>query len=539
MGDIHASPKSKAAVINDVPSKLKLTILNLSGIHIKESSSSHKGIKRNQPTSDAAITASISFTGSCDPNNMRVVSSNICPISGRICVESRPVVIPYGMTDGLVAIWDDTPESSFDKYGSLESGKENGLKGSILAEPKARPHLYVDLEGNMNDEECNDLLMTPTGLTALSTLPSDDDSSNISSLSKVSSLDKEFSPTKPSDLIVESTSPLIAKDLKDHSDNRFALINTPLDTNDTSSIPEILELNLALHINQIPKGNGDCSDSDVKSKCPPCLEGGGAIAHLVLFPDIFSRDSSREENDDFESGDGWRILEVPVRKRDLPYLSSSSSALSGLTSAHSAIQGNNISHHKVEMGFDYSTWIDLEDNATIRLRLEECKEEDDFGLSEAELKQQYFKAMPIDYSLHDISEDAEVLNRSKKIDSDRNKSRGNAEWKEGVNEVDSSKNLNSYCKNEESNIDENSRQPQAEINDADNDAKLIPGSLYESSSGDKQTQRSLILCSNGLTLEDLFDTMTGIVGRCGEKVAAVNFDARSMDSTICTVDMKR
>jgi hypothetical protein len=133
-----ARPKS----LLDPEARLKLTILSLSGIKVRtnarrkkyqqtkqqtpgESSSSTKTV-----TKSFAITASVCFTGSCDPKDMLVVSSGLCSATGKLSVESKPVVVPNGMTDGLIAVWEDSPKSTtyYHHQGSIYS-TENILFG--------------------------------------------------------------------------------------------------------------------------------------------------------------------------------------------------------------------------------------------------------------------------------------------------------------------------------------------------------------------------------------------------------------------------
>ena len=108
--------------------QIKLTILDLTGIkvntvmggnchshysnrhrHSQQQYQQHQQHNQyHQPLhSNFAISAMISFSGSCDPQDMCVVSSRLCSISERLVVESKPVVVPYGMTDSLIAVWSD------------------------------------------------------------------------------------------------------------------------------------------------------------------------------------------------------------------------------------------------------------------------------------------------------------------------------------------------------------------------------------------------------------------------------------------------
>lgn len=419
--------------------KLKLTVLSLSGIHVQatEHYQNNEQLRQEQRRNaqNFAITASVSFTGSCDPADMRVVSSGLCSATGRLFVESRAICVPNGMTDGLIAFWDDSPKPS--QQGSLYStdtiifGKQ---RGTIPACPSVKPHLFVSLSDN-NEQEDIHLVDSNMGLTQQSTA--------VSSLScgpDIDDLDISYpsyheNPTRGTDLEVIEEMPSFADAVShqtilrnnvgataESKDERtegntsqrrgsqgslltrrnssnsmgrgdFAIINTPSGVLDNSSVPEILEMHVALHINQVPtldpiEGEPECeNENSVQSSCVATDEGGGAIAHIVLFPDILNEDVEQRGSDDGGTSGASRIFELPVRKR-YSTLVRSSSSISGLTRGGDT--ASNGSRHRRRCLNDPEAYVDLAEDAMIRVRLELCTEDDIEKLEKAgSLKDDY------------------------------------------------------------------------------------------------------------------------------------------------------
>ena len=418
--------------------KLKLTILSLSGIHVQatENYQSNEQYRQEQRRNaqNFAITASVSFTGSCDPADMRVVSSGLCTATGRLFVESRAICVPNGMTDGLIAFWDDSPKPS--QQGSIYStdtiifGKQ---RGTIPACPSVKPHLFVSLSDD-NEQEDIHMVDSNMGLTQVSTA--------VSSLScgpDIDDIDISYrsyheSPTRATDLEVIKEMPtfadqsipknnavaiavsederiegstsqrqvsqgsqvsLLTRQGSSNSMGRgdFAIVNTPSGVIDNASVPEILEMHVALHINQVPtldpiEGEPECENENaVQSSCVATDEGGGAIAHIVLFPDILNEDVEQRGSDDGGTSGASRIFELPVRKRYSTLIRSTSS-ISGLTRGGDT--ASNGSRHRRRCLNDPEAYVDLAEDAMIRVKLELCTEEDIEKLEKAgSLKDDY------------------------------------------------------------------------------------------------------------------------------------------------------
>ena len=406
--------------------KLKLTILSLSGIHVQATEHYQSNEKYRQEqrrnAQNFAITASVSFTGSCDPADMRVVSSGLCTATGRLFVESRAICVPNGMTDGLIAFWDDSPSPKLSQQGSLYStdtiifGKQ---RGTIPACPSVEPHLFMSLSDD-NEQEDIHMVDSNMGLTQQSTA--------VSSLScgpDIDDIDISYrsyheSPTRATDLEVIKEMPsfadqsipknnavaiavsederiegstsqrqvsqgsqvsLLTRQGSSNSMGRgdFAIVNTPSGVIDNASVPEILEIHVALHINQVPsldpiEGEPECENENaVQSSCVATDEGGGAIAHIVLFPDILNEDVEQRGSDDGGTSGASRIFELPVRKR-YPTLITSTSSISGLTRGGDT--ASNGSRHRRRCLNDPEAYVDLAEDAMIRVKLELCTEED-------------------------------------------------------------------------------------------------------------------------------------------------------------------
>ncbi len=563
---------------NNNESRFKITILNLSGISIRSIEHAEKfGSPSRRCAQNFSITASVSFTGSCDPCDMRVVSSGLCSSSGRLICESRPVIVPNGMTDGLVAVWDDSNyksncSSSSSTYGhglGYSNNSQEDLegctslystdkiifgkkKGTILANPTARPHLYVttrDMPSSVDmdatdsggdDNNCNnlkhdsndnspmkivdsskhsDIMQKTTYSTAPSSITTgldmedeegdgdevdEEDESDVShgkrnlntpialaDSRKCVSLPidlghhrkkrereqhhnkhrhqdqyqynhnrnyRESSSTSKSSLSTFSQfsrSPSRTKSTKSgptpmttntNTDfHSLTVVNAPSSMETSSTpIPEILEFQVALHTHQIPNPMTSSEEeyedlNSVRSSCPPQC---GAVAHLVLFPDLLqegkdsekgnskfckgsgtrsggskggkainSKGSKDDEANDNDSGtmraDGEeeedkddthavdnrnnglddpqesfaneRVIELPVRK-PFSHLTRGISSVSGLSSRCLSAEATSVAPSKKRFVTDPEAYIDLEEDAIIRIKIEKCSESEQMTL---------------------------------------------------------------------------------------------------------------------------------------------------------------
>ncbi len=100
------------------------------------------------------ISASVSFTGSCDPQDMRVLSSSFCSISERIIVESNPIIVPIDMlVHSLTATWGDNKHSSatlppFDSSTTTTTRNAScAVAGADHVSSRMMlPHLYLSIQ---------------------------------------------------------------------------------------------------------------------------------------------------------------------------------------------------------------------------------------------------------------------------------------------------------------------------------------------------------------------------------------------------------
>jgi len=574
------APQSKST-----QAMLKLTILNLTGIRIfppdtASPKSSHGSSDSLLAYADRhfSITASVTFTGSCDPTNIQVVSSALCSTSGRLLVESTPVVVPTGMTDGLIATWDDTSTTvASRRVGSslLVDDMFATTKGSIMAIPRAKPHLFVKLD----DEDCSSSLKnnyngeeTKTNSSlALSTVSSlsegnldendfvtsNEQSRNIKGTSKIKR-DKEDGVTTKSPRKMAGTGKQVDckqnsnlprnqethnyKELTDNHKMNITVVNPPSELKqESSAVPEILEMQVSLNVNETPPLHGhdqeeECDESRIaKSLCLPCSAGGGAVAHLVLFPDVYQSENENVKNENNRDKENGRIMEIPVRKRNFP-LNRGFSFVSGMSSKSrcSSIAGYSRRLQSPER-HNSDILIDLEEDATISVRIERCIAEDHL---ESGLKRDHSEEI---YSTEDnntlvnndgklpsnpqtpASNEKEDAQRQKNIDGEIHKA-SKREKGESMNSANI-RNNDENCNNERS-----SERAQQDLADS-----YVKGGSRISSPEPMVNQPPPISCSPLLNLEGFLNSFKTFVSHCGDDVRAYDVHgAFSMDSTICT-----
>lgn len=573
--EIMKRPKS----LLDPEARLKLTILSLSGIKVRKNtrrkdyhqSKYSTGGECTAPkpsTKSFAITASVCFTGSCDPKDMLVVSSGLCSATGKLSVESKPVVVPNGMTDGLIAVWEDSPKTTYYHHQGSIYSTENILfgktHGSITACPESRPHLFVNLRDNsLLEQTSNDLIMLTgsnmgktqdsTAVSSLSFGPEMDET-EISSCPSVHSYSTRFMelqkiqesstltdletnhtlprnnlrsmyPSSNNESRIPSLRPSPTSESCHVEDYNFsAVINTPSQTMlESSSVPEILEMHISLGIHEVPLLNhsnvdpGHSISDSIQSSCVSTPEGGGAVAHLVLFPDILGEQSHPEcdgyEEDDCYHSEEFKILEIPVRKRLIPLIRSSSS-VSGLTSrcdtTGSASRNRRFTREP-------EAYVDLDENAVIRVKIELCREDDIQSLGGNE-----------SLCLADDFQDCTTHNSD---------------------ERDRAKESAIYSILEEQVVDGNVHTPQnTSLEEGQmNDVSAADGQEREAQSNRlgntkdnlEQTKTSsvanILLCSPRFDFSNLIQTVSGMLMNCSDDVRGFqNGDAASMDSTIYT-----
>ncbi len=804
-----SSSNSGKSVMKRKLQRMKVTILNLTGIKVSSiengSSSSHRrhhhrhhhhqrhqyrypkkdhpkatkqestlkdqlqqNILNNNNMHKFAITASVSFTGSCDPSDMRIVSSGFCSLSQRLVVESLPVVVPNGMTDSLIAIWDDSPTSTTfcagggemegGKYskdrtstkeylsqGSLSfsgsSGKKTNTNNShcVIGKEKGKiqlsdesqsstlPHLFVsmiqigecpeesidvdfdhvhDRKEQLNDNGChlhdcnpelpsnNDSPISPQDkeqariqvqqsldkscsdmatvdseymkskrplqqqhsmtLSALSlsvhnSIGPDLDETDVSSsenltpaiirsrenafsigdsaafdgsgsnatllrsstLSPFQSLtnireETGTSSTYPGDeFMSQSTKPLRASTIAPppfHTPTRTSLrqkslpeesplilplqnqdrketpkrrgtpkcppiqevyeanakgynvqdplpykpiINTPSQTSIETSVPEILEFNIALRIQQIPSNTGTTDSfsylnqegllNNIQSLCSPDANGGGAVAHLVLFPDVLS---SKEE---LSNGSTGRILELPVRRKNVPFYRSSVSSVSGLT-----IHSNSYYDYRRH---EPDIVVDIEEDAMLRIKIEECSDEDIDALDNEQKLVTKSLSGEVDMSLIDDMNEEEINGEEEKNDLSQKE---NSAPEKDVKCAQSSQDPDSASHEPQADSsaekDTEGETPKGSTNDDDDDIAKSKQPLPHNERNSQKTPQQDPdidntrggLC-NPFRIENIVNIFSGIVANCSDDVDLYGNiqNAVSMDSTIHTMDYQR
>ena len=229
------------------------------------------------------------------------------------------------------------------------------------------------------------------------------------------------------------------------------------------------------------------------------------MAHLILFPDILNEIDGKGEL----NGAG----ELPVRKRPVP-LSGNSSSVSGLTSSGANMSIGSNSHHK-RFSPDPDAYVDLEENAFVRVKLEYCSEGERRSLHQSEQKDDGStlvlvankvngKAIPA--SPYDLVKDAGDL----------------------VDQTDSLigqvANISSHGF-DQSLKDDPHQSPNLE------DAKENLNKL-----NNERTSAAEVICAVGLDLDGLLKSFQGMIGYCGDDAGVYQGlgGAASMDSTIYT-----
>ena len=403
------APQSQLHTETQAP-RFKLTVLSISGICISNdlhmsstnsiSSSSFYSDHCHQPhlrsgqscfssdsnnsidTSNVAISASVSFAGSCDPKEMLVSSSVYCDTSGRLVVKSRPVVIPEEMEDGLMAFWDDDEKHS----DGLMVGK-----GRILAEPNVKPHLFFALpekSERMGSQEQLKIMVESKGIENCPSLIQVDSDSSIDKSNQQIPKDERQHNLNFTDLaglgeaeFGFSTNSFPSKTHCKEQRSSNVLINT--------SFPEIIEINVSLDVHQIDHGRDE--SLDVQSACTPCIEGGGAVAHLVLFPEDLNFDEPSQphicgNNQKLEEG---KTMSIPIRKRiihHIPVRNSNSFPHVGSTNSKSLCGSKRV----FRQGKKDSVWVDIEEHSMMRVRVEKVTKDDETKRIKNEVEIQAF-----------------------------------------------------------------------------------------------------------------------------------------------------
>lgn len=486
--------------------RLKITVLSLSGISIRSLENTSHSTSLS-PKKKYSISASVSFSGSCDPGDMKVASSSLCSSSGLLSVESRPVIVPDGMSDRLVAVWDESIPSNVDHdlgdlsaFHSVLIGKQ---KGAISALPKANPHLYVVLREEISDSLSKREAMV--GSTAMST-------NTIESGTEGSSMVKQISAhIEESDNSESSTSESEARPLsktmlksssvpreignQDHMQSSagqeltFTILNTP-STDKKTAVPEILEMKISLLANQILSKSFDDEYEDANfmtSIYSPSADGSEAVAHLVLFPDILD-DPMPDKNND------GRIIQIPVRKSTNQISKSlEKKSSTKLPEDQDATWSRFLSDPKVS--------IDLDESSMLLIKVEQCSESDEIMF---DVRNQTGVADPL------------LTN----IEQPRPQKLGTA-----LSHASATNNLphahdSMVGHGDDASISSNVGTAHPKHN------------TQVTKSSSKQHSSPAYLCSPVFGLDGLLKSFNGMMMHCGDDVRAFQMDDASMDSTI-------
>lgn len=489
--------------------RLKITVLSLSGISVRPFDCSLQ-TKSHFPNKTFSISASVSFSGSCDPNDMRVASSNLCSATGLLSVESRPVIVPDGMSDRLVAVWDESIPSNVNHdlggLSAIDSVLIGKQKGAISAIPKASPHLYVVIREEIPDDSFSNRGAN-AGSTAMSThsieSSTEDSSDEKQPSDHIEELD--YGKTSTSDFNICSSPEIELKggntsgamgndnDVQKSSSQEltFTILNTP-STDKKSAVPEILEMKISLLANQISSHSFDDGDEDanfVTSIYSPSAEGNEAVAHLVLFPDILD-DPLTDKNSD------GRIIQIPVRKSIHPISKSFESRSSTkLLDDKDATWRRFLGDPKVS--------IDLDDSSMLWIKVERCSERDE----------RIFDLM----NLNEMADDPPLVNM-KEPDCPQ-------QFETVLSPVTATNHLPTSNDSMVGQGDDASISSNIGTANPKQNTPVAKTSL-------KKDNSPSFLCSPSFTLDGLLRSFNGMMMHCGDDVRAFQMDDASMDSTI-------
>ena len=495
--------------VTDRTRRLKITVLSLSGISIQTLDCSSQTASQC-PTKQFSVSASISFSGSCDPKDMKVASSSICSASGLLSVESKPVIVPDGMSDHLVAVWDESISSNLNRdLGGLSALKNSILigeqKGAISAIPKSNPHLYVVLREENSDSPAK--REATSGSTVMSThsleTGTEDSSmvkpplagteaSNYSENFTEDDSDTFYTHSSQTEIeIVPSQSGYFAGDIRNKNnlhanssqDILFTILNTPSSDKDKkTTVPEILEIKISLLVNQIPSQSGDDEYEDanfVRSNYSPSADGSEAVAHLVLFPDIL--DDNQNENN--KNG---RILQIPVRK-----------SINPISKSVKPTVDNDATWTRF-LG-DPKVCIDLDESSMLWIKVEPCSKNDEIMFDSKNRNPSF----------------VEEIDCLQKV--------------EPTVSPDDSAIINDIPNTQDSMVGQGDA---VSISSDVGTATPKHDSQFVASTKAKQNTASAYMCSPIFGLEGLIKSFNGMMMHCGDDVRAFQIDDASMDSTI-------
>mmetsp|Transcript_14648 Transcript_14648/g.20903 ORF Transcript_14648/g.20903 Transcript_14648/m.20903 type:complete len:754 (+) Transcript_14648:289-2550(+) len=694
--NIHSS--DNPAGKNELNLELTKTDSKISGCCVSETSShvscEKKTLSSSQPlgaqTNDLRISASVSFTGSCGSNNIRVVSSKVCPATGRLAVQSQDVVVPDGMEDGLMAIWDDSTlerghsppcspcRSNISTCSSKKSPTDRGIKGFIPAKPDVSPHVIITLpdpedqlkrQKSIHTTQDNEQTNGETGKVSGADIASGSDQVETTTNNQtkqnapqhspvILELGAETNPTvngRVADGVNVSGDPstgitsclsnlndlpdLDETDASSNSDGLFKQIsrrpihnnqNTPDSIQDnnctspfrniqnclsiddipllrscmsnddiplsTTPLPEIIEMQVSLEATTLlsPR-NGVDPSSFVYSSCPATAEGGGAVAHVMLFPDdeLFQEIIDDMSNPDTSSNimqtpshdgkerstmhadayncvideeDGGRILELPVRKiTPLQNLVSSSSLVSastglGMRPTPSIVSSSGVGINRYNLRCNNNrkrtpyVWVDLDEDAILRVKIQPFTKEDED--KELQRQREAMNLMSLvasqSFSSYEIDDNSDLSE-----DEDEEKEQNKSDTKDENITIDYLRGeFNMLSRQREKDLLEVNPNKRYNASDDDTDKPHVQDDLSTSAEdteehlsrlSDKHKSEGLNIshraphpkspfCAPGTNIVGIFNIISQMMTHCAEDVVTYDLGNRSMGSTIFSDD---
>ena len=266
--------------------------------------------------------------------------------------------------------------------------------------------------------------------------------------------------------------------------------------------------------------------------------GGGAVAHLLLFPDVVNTDNKdggdlKAKTLTSSSTNNSRIIELPVRKKNLPFYRSGVSSVSGLTSLGPSTSSSR--HRQESQRFyrnDTDVWVDLDDDAMIRIQLQECTDEDDLALESENRMMTNHPRFCVDASLTHNTREIEKKKMSAKLKASEGKLSNSAI--EAGKVMDSERNPQIVEDNKSA-----SQEPQANLSaicDNQGSPKVTKERASHVENDLPEDKHEKAISCNTFQIDNLARMFSCIIANCGEDVDLYSpVGNHSMDSTIQTL----
>jgi hypothetical protein len=615
----------------------------LSTIHAHSSRPNRKNDQCLSNNPNFAITASISFTGSCNPNDMRVVSSGFCSQTEQLYVESNPIIVqPFihstpcakqqarkiipsiarrstisatskptivnsqnsmnnnsnKKNDSFVATWSENHHSTKQET-DLTAFSDNNY---------SLPHLIVSIQKdeeihNMHAEKKSSMARVDTDhnidaqMLSQNSQPMQEQEISIPHLSTSSSslhissqysssynsnqsknscqeeenigLDESIHDEGPIQTAFSTSIPMTTvfstsntntngdnntshknKDETKIHDRQMVIVNTPSHAIIDTAVPEILELNISLNVKQIHDDDQTTDMLNVLSSCNSESEGGGAVAHLVLFSDLIS--SIATSNDDKEEGYGnreheqasprrCRTMRIPVRKKNVPLSRSGMSSISAISAGSCSYQHY---HNKNNNGMHKSTpypkhepdaWVDLDEDAMVTVQLEEYLDDDSVLDDNNRLSMKHYHP---DFYSNICGDDTFTSIDMVHQNHGENSKQINAldRYHVGENECHIGMKITQGMRRNTNDRISDDNQSASQASQCDESLIINDNSVNEEEHSRKKVEGEKPRKTNTLWIESISRVFAGIMANCGEDLDIYGQDQnQSMDSTIQTL----